>query len=285
MSDTNDTLQGTASAETPVDQQAEGTDGSVSVQQTASQETPEKLYAGKYRTIEELEKAHLAAEKLIGKKTVDASEAAKVMGLTKADTKPETLTRTEAVDVAKQAGPDVEAWFKDAEASMGRGWAIAKLSEWAAKSAVQEALANTLGPVNEQLATEKAQRNEERKASAVEKVAVEHPDFLDHAEDMKKFFERNPRIVKSIEEAPTIAEKQEWIEAAFLRVSATAQKTSSAAAKAAGAVDAKERDAMKSATVTSGNGARGSKSAPASAEDGWFEAMKGYDKGRNLFKD
>lgn len=284
MSDTNDTLQGTASAETPVDQQAEGTDGSASVQQTASKETPEKLYAGKYHTVEELEAAHLAASKLIGKKTIDASEAAKVMGLTKtADTTPETLTRAEVKQVVQSAGPDVGAWFKEASTTMGQDWAIQKLSEWTAKNAVQEALANTLGPVNERLATEQVTRNEERKSSAVERVAIEHPDFIELAEDMKTFFTRNPRIVKMIEEANTIAEKQEWIEAAYFKVSAGKQKTSSAAAKAAGVVDAQTRDTMKSATV-SGNGARGGKPAPASAEDDWFNAMQGFEKGRNLFK-
>lgn len=282
MSDTNDTLQNATSAETTAVEQAEGTEGSASVQQTASSEKTEKLYAGKFRSPEDMEKAYLEAQKLIGKKTIDREEASRALGL-----KTEVVTpteRKEAQTVANDGGPSVQKWFEEAKRVNGEAWAVTKLMEWSAENATRKALANYMAPLNQQLATDAVMRNEERTETAVERLTAKYDDFLDHADDLKKFFADNPKFKDQIDNATTIKDKQEWIETAYLRVAGTSKRTSTAAAKAAGAMDAKVQDKMKAATVTAGSGTRANNTQPASAGDDWLSAMQEFDKGRSLFK-
>jgi hypothetical protein len=284
MSETNDNLTGAASDETTATtMQAEGAESSASTEQAStSTETTEKLLAGKFRNVEELERAYAEAQKLIGRKTIDSSEAARVLGGAK-ETATETeqttapTTKAEGQQVAQAVGGDeLEQWFTNATKAYGQTKALTMLTQHIAQQATKATIAETLGPVNQRLAKDQETRNQERLAAAVDKLALEYPDITTHVEDMGKYLKANPRIQKEIESADTIKDKQELLELVYLKVQKTKSATASAAAKSAGAMDAKQREQMKATSVTAGAGA-GAKATQGdmTPEEAYKEAMRG----------
>lgn len=268
MSETNDTLHAAASAETPANNaQAGGTDGSASAQQPASQETPgKKLWAGKYETPEEMEKALEAAQKLIGKKTIDAAEAAKVLGSASEQSGSATTdgqqgapqTKAEGQQMAQDYGGDaLERWYTDAVAKYGLAKANFALTQHVAKQIAQEMLAQTLQPLNDQLTSDQQTRNQERLEAAVDRLAKAYDDFDALLPDMKAYLDAHPRYRKELGEANTIKDKQEILDVVYGRVKSTKSKNASAAAKAAGAIESQQQAQMKAAAVTNGTGSKG----------------------------
>jgi hypothetical protein len=266
MSETNDTLHTATSAETTANQQAEGADGSVSQQQTASTETTDKLLAGKFRSVEDLERAYAEAQKLIGRKTVDAAEAAKVLGSANESGSATTggqqvapQSRAEGQQVAQAAGGDeLEQWFTKTAQTYGTARALTLLTQHTAQQSAQAMLAQTLQPLNDQMASDQQTRNQERLESAIDRLAKEHEDFDVLLPDMKTFLDEHPRYRKELAEASTIRDKQEVLDVVYSRVKTTKGKNAAAASKAAGAVEQRQRDQMKAAAVTNGTGTRNS---------------------------
>lgn len=271
MSETNDTLLNAAPEGTPAKaQQAEGADGSVSTDEgqstgAASAETPAKKWAGKFDSPDDLEKAYIEAQKLIGRKTVDPEQAAKVLGLGEPEEKAEKeipateaqpQTRAEGRQLAQEAGGDaLEQWFTQTAKAYGTATAISELTKYIARQAAEATLTQTLAPVNAQLAREQAARNKDRLVAAVDKLALAYPDLADHTAEMKTFLDSRPRLKQAIETADTVRDKQELLEIAYLQVVKTKGKNAATAAKAAGAIEAQEREKMKAATATEGAGA------------------------------
>jgi hypothetical protein len=290
MSETNDNLLGAASAETTeLDEQAEGAESSGNESTgAASNETTAKKWAGKFDSPEALEKAFLNAEKLIGKKTIDPSEATKVLGLSN-DSKPEQTsvlpeTKAEGREFAQQVGGDALAqWFEEHSGKLGTGRAISILMQHVASEVAKTTIQQTLAPVNDQLNRGRNEQHRLMLESATDKLAQEYDDFMELAPEVGKFLETHPTMKKQIIEADSRNEKAELLESVYLRVARTKQKNSSVAAKTAGAVEAKQREEMKATAVTEGSGAR-SKAGDKTPEDDWLERVSRHASGGGIWK-
>lgn len=288
MSETNDTLAGATSAEILATQQAEGQESSDITQSPASQETPgERLYAGKYRTVEEMEHAIIEAQKLIGRKTVNSTEAARTLGLTQESNPAQVqqvasnMSRADARQAAQQVGGDeLEQWFVKAAAQFGTATAINALLE----HALPQKLSQYLSPINDQLSQSQQRTNVQTVELVTERLARDYDDFETSLPEIKKYLEANPKKRAAIMSTDTDKdEKYDILEGAYLKVSRAKGTTTANASKAAGAVDAKQRETMKAASVTAGSGVRGGDKGSADRADSWLKDMQEHEKGRRLF--
>lgn len=255
FSETNDTLGTATPAGTPAeDIQAEGAEGSVSQQTPASTETPgEKLFAGKYRTVEEMEKGYQELLKMSSRKP-NPAETAKALGLTEPAQAQQTAitTQAQARQVAQQVGGDeLEQWFTKTVAQSGTAAAIATLIN----HYVPQQLSQYLAPVNDQLVTAKQRENQQSLRLASERILSEFGDV--DGDGLKRYWEANPKKLEALKSANTDEDdKFDILETAVLKVSRTKSTNSTTAAKTAGAVDAKRQEEMKATSVTGGAGAR-----------------------------
>jgi uncharacterized membrane-anchored protein YhcB (DUF1043 family) len=271
MFETDDNQQ-TAAAEatTATETLAEGENGSTSTGQgAASTETTDNLILGKFRNQQELVKAYENLEKLASRKGVDPAMAVEALGMSQAAPATETpATKAEGRELAQQAGGDeLATWFEQASKTLGTTKAIAMLTEHITNQTVTAMLAKTLAPVNDQLSQAKAERNAHNLETAVDKLALDYPDLGNHLGDMKGFLDARPTLKQQLDQATTAKEKQELLESVYLRVSAAASKNTAAAAKAAGAVDAKRQDQMKQTAVTEGAGGGKARQGEATPEE------------------
>lgn len=283
FSDSNDTLDTTPSAETLVDNvQAEGAEGSDSTQSTS---TPtgapgEKLYAGKYRTVEDMERGYQELQKMNSRKA-NPAETAKALGLTETPAQQPITTQAQARQVAQQVGGDeLEQWFTKAAAQAGTAAAITALIN----HYVPQQLSQYLAPVNDQLVTAKQRENQQSLRLASERILSEFGDV--DGEGLKRYWETNPKKMAELMNPNTNEDdKFDILESAVLKVSRTRSTNSTAAAKTAGAVDAKRQEAMKATTVTGGAGARGN-SAPDAGNNRakeFAEAARRMNQSSDLF--
>jgi hypothetical protein len=285
FSETNDTLNSTPSAEDTVDNvQAEGAEGSDSQSSSTPQGTPgEKLYAGKYRTVEEMERGYQELQRLNSRKATPA-ETAKALGLEatpSAQQAPATRAQVQQVQQAvQQASPNSE-WVKRVVAAgYSEGDAYAMIAEARATSAAQNAVAQALGPVADR-------QNQLAIKTVSQELSEEYDDFAELSADIGKYLEANPGVKAAIlSKDSDEAIKRYHLENAYLRVAKMKVKNTTTAAKAAGSVDSKRQEAMKASTVTGGAGARGS----AAPEGGttkakeFAEAAKRMNEGSRLFE-
>lgn len=274
MSDTNDTLQQVASAETPtVTSQAEGAEGSGF--QSSSEA---KKWAGKFDSPDALEKAYIEAQKLIGRKSVDAS----ALGLSQQSApQPSQQQVVEAQHAVQNAGANSQLgqWFRQAVASgVSAEDAYAMIAQASGQQAAQLMVAKALEPVT-------AHQNQQTIRIVTQTLSEEYEDFADYAEDIGKWLEANPGIKAAIQSKDTDETVKKYhLENAYLKVSKTKARNAESAAKVAGAVDAKRTEQMKAATVTGGQGASTRNPAEGSGlADEWEKAAKAYEKGRRLF--
>ena len=116
-------------------------------------------------------------------------------------------------------------------------------------------------------------------------LAEEYGDFSEHAKDIGTYLEANPRKKAALLSAETDeTEKYDILEGAFLKVTKSKERNSTAAAKTAGTVEAKRQEAMKTTTVTAGSGAGKRNDAQKDPADQWLEEVQGIEKHNELFK-
>lgn len=284
MSETNDNLFGAASEETTAEGQAEGTTPvttSESETSTAAPATTDSLIDGKFKTPDDLLKAYKELEKKLGSRGA-AKESMQDLGLA-AEVKPPE-TKAEAKQMAQEVGGDgAVAWLEQRAKEVGWAKANAEFVAVVAREAAKNAVAQTLTPVNQTLEGLQYNRNEEMKEAAIEQLSSLYSDFEDRAKDIGVYLKANPDIRQLIETAPSKAAKAKYLRLAYLEVKELKGTVSTAAAKTAGAVEAKRQDAMKASSVTAGSGTGKRGDAPKDIGDEWLESMQSMEKHRGLF--
>jgi hypothetical protein len=270
MSETNENLTQTASAETTVSEgQASGAESSVSENQgAASQETTGDLILGKFKSVDDLAKSYQELERKQGR---TPQQSAKDLGLSQEQSEQgaQQTNRTDARQMAQAAGGDgLVKWLNDRATSVGWTQATVELITHALPQMAQNAANQTLAPVNETVSNLQAQRNADVTESAINTITNKYQDFEDHTNEVGAFLKANPHVKELILSPSTTKEqKMQFLQFAYLAVKDGKGQASVAAAKAAGASDARQREVMKAASVTAGAtaGGRGGDADPVEA--------------------